>query len=197
MRRIDDRERRARLAVRHHLAPEALAESPLDVARDLVGIHATDPASVYLGALARARGLEIGAVERALYEERSLLRIVGMRRTMFVVPVELAGIVNAACGRAIGVAERRRVLGMLRAAGIAADPEAWLADVEAATLRALDELGEATASAGRRRRAGNPAGYARGGIAQVRRSGGWQARNPCRGVAPPARTALWTPRAHV
>jgi hypothetical protein len=80
------------------------------------------------------------------YEERSLLRIVGMRRTMFAVPVELAGIVSASCSRAIGAAERRRVLAMLKAAGIATDPEAWLANVEAATLRALEELGEATAS---------------------------------------------------
>lgn len=121
MRRITTAERRARLAVRHHLAPAARAETAVDVAGDLVGLHATDPASVYLGAFARTRSLVPADLERALYDERVLLRILGMRRTMFVVPLELAGIVHAACTRAIGRAERRRVVGMLAAAGIADD----------------------------------------------------------------------------
>ena len=146
MRRITTAERRARLAVRHHLAPAARAETPADVASDLVGIHATDPTSVYLGAFARTRSLAPADLERALYDERALLRILGMRRTMFVVPVELAGIVHAACTRAIGRAERRRVIQVLAAAGIAEDAGSWLADVEAATVRALHERGEATAT---------------------------------------------------
>ena len=146
MRRITTAERRARLAVRHHLAPAARAETPADVASDLVGIHATDPTSVYLGAFARTRSLVPADLERALYDERALLRILGMRRTMFVVPVELAGIVHAACTRAIGRAERRRVIQVLAAAGIAEDAGSWLADVEAATVRALHERGEATAT---------------------------------------------------
>ena len=146
MRRITTAERRARLAVRHHLAPAARAETPVDVASDLVGIHATDPTSVYLGAFARTRSLVPADLERALYDERALLRILGMRRTMFVVPGELAGIVHAACTRAIGRAERRRVIQVLAAAGIAEDAGSWLADVEAATVRALHERGEATAT---------------------------------------------------
>ena len=146
MRRITTAERRARLAVRHHLAPAARAETPADVASDLVGIHATDPTSVYLGAFARTRSLAPADLERALYDERALLRILGMRRTMFVVPGELAGIVHAACTRAIGRAERRRVIQVLAAAGIAEDAGSWLASVEAATVRALDERGEATAT---------------------------------------------------
>ena len=146
MRRITTAERRARLAVRHHLAPSAHATDPVDVARDLVGTHATDPASVYLGVFARTPSLEPADLERALYDERALLRILGMRRTMFVVPVELAGIVHAARTRPIGRAERRRMVQVLAAAGIAEDAEAWLAGVEAVTVRALDQRGEATAT---------------------------------------------------
>ena len=37
-------------------------------------------------------------VERALYEERTLLRLMGMRRTMFVVDRAVAPVVHAACG---------------------------------------------------------------------------------------------------
>jgi len=44
---IDTRERRARLAVRHHLAPDVRAATPVEAATDQVGLHASDPTSVY------------------------------------------------------------------------------------------------------------------------------------------------------
>ena len=118
----------------------------MEAATDLVGLHATDPASVYLNAYARTRELDMAVLEKALYEERTLLKILGMRRTMFVVPVELAAIINAACTRAIAVQERRRTVQLLDGAGIASDVESWLAEVEAATMAALEGRGEATAA---------------------------------------------------
>jgi hypothetical protein len=48
--RIMVQQRRARLALRHHLAPAARASGPVEVARDLVALHGTDPASVFLAA---------------------------------------------------------------------------------------------------------------------------------------------------
>jgi hypothetical protein len=144
--RIDHAERRRRLAVRHHLVAGAKTEDVVRAARDMVGIHASDPASVYLELFARTPGLMRKTLDDALYEHRSLLRILGMRRTMFVVPVDLAGVINAACTRAIALVERRRTLQLLQGAGIADDPEPWLARVEAATLTALEQRGEATAA---------------------------------------------------
>ena len=41
----------------------------------LVALHSTDPASVHLSALARMRQPSIAAIERALYETRSLVRM--------------------------------------------------------------------------------------------------------------------------
>src|SRR5215217_6225320 len=93
---IDTAERRRRLAMRHHLAPDARAASLEEVACDLVGIHATDPASVYLGILARLRSLTLHDVAEALYEQRSVLKVLAMRRTMFVESRELVPIVQAA-----------------------------------------------------------------------------------------------------
>jgi len=55
-----------------------------------VGLHATHPKTVFLAARARMRDANVGAIERALYEERALVRMLGMRRTMFVVPLDLA-----------------------------------------------------------------------------------------------------------
>src|SRR5438067_8559600 len=97
MHKIGVEERRARLAMRHHLAAETAASRATDVAADLVGLHGTDPASVFLSAQARMRDPSVGAIEQELYEERSLVRILGMRRTMFVVPLDLAAVVQAAC----------------------------------------------------------------------------------------------------
>ena len=145
MRRIDSEQRRARLAVRHHLAPQARAETAVEVARGMVALHGTDPASVFLAAWARTRRADAGGLERALYEERSLVRILGMRRTMFVLPVETASLVQAACTRAIAVQQRRLLVQLLTQAGVAEDPASWLEEVEEATFRALEARGKATA----------------------------------------------------
>jgi hypothetical protein len=144
--RIDTAERRRRIAVRHHVAPACRSSDPVAVAGDIVGIHASDPGSVYLGLLARVPDLTVEAVGHALYEERSLLKVLGMRRTMFVTPVDAAGVIQSACTGAIAGRERQRLLQMLEGAGITKDPEGWLADVEAKTVAALGELGEATAA---------------------------------------------------
>lgn len=118
----------------------------MQVAADLAGIHATDPASVYLGLRARTHALTRERLASILYQDRTLLKILGMRRTMFVAPVEVAGVIQAATTVDLAAAERKRLLGMLDAAGIAKDPARWLAAVEAETLETLDELGEATAA---------------------------------------------------
>jgi hypothetical protein len=145
-RRIGDQERRARLALRHHLAPEARATGPVQVARDLVGLHGTDPASVFLAAWARLRWPQVEAIQQAMYEERTLLRVLGMRRTMFVLPVELVPVVQAACTGAIAEQQRRQLVQLLGQAGIADDPAGWLREVEQETMRALAVRGEALAA---------------------------------------------------
>jgi Winged helix DNA-binding domain len=146
VRRVGVQERRARLALRHHLAPAARAADPVEATRGVVGLHATDPASVFLAAAARTRAPTVAAVERALYEDRLLLRMLGMRRTMFVVPVELAPVVHAACTQAIAATQRRLTVQLLARSGIAGDPGRWLEEVEAATLKALEARGAATAA---------------------------------------------------
>jgi Winged helix DNA-binding domain len=145
-RRILVAERRARLSVRHRLAAGARATDPADVARSLVAVHGTDPSSVYLGILARMTDGDITAVERALYADRTLIRLLGMRRTVFVTTTRLAPVVQAACSDAVAASERRKLLGWLADAGVAADAEAWLAGAEHAALDALAARGQATAA---------------------------------------------------
>jgi hypothetical protein len=144
IRPVSAAERRRRLAVRHHLAPGARAETVAAAAADLIGLHGTDPASVYLGAWARTRQVDKAAIERALYEERSLVRMLGMRRTVFVVPVGLVPVIQAACTDQIAERMRRLLAQAIETSGIAADGASWLNDVGEATVHALTARGTAT-----------------------------------------------------
>jgi hypothetical protein len=128
------------------LAAETKADDPVQAAASVVGLHGTDAASVFLSAWARMEHGDVAAVERALYEDRSLLRVLAMRRTMFVAPVDAAVCMLAACSLDVAAGERRRLLGMVEAAGLGGnDPEAWLAAAEAAAVEALARHDEATA----------------------------------------------------
>jgi hypothetical protein len=137
-------ERRARLARRHRLLDEARAGSAVEVAESLVGLHGTDPASVYLASAARMHSPTIGGIAHELYEERSLIRMLGMRRTMWVLPLELAAVAQVAATNAVAQNERRRLVKMLVDAEVASDPVAWLEAAERATMDALAARGEAT-----------------------------------------------------
>ncbi len=146
MRAIDDSERRARLAVRHRLAPGARGDDVAAVAGEIAGLHATDPATVFLSARARLREPTVAAIEHALYEQRSLVRLLGMRRTVFVVPVELAAIVQASSTRALVPVQRRLLIRHLAEGGVTDDGEAWLRAAQADTLAALAARGAAKAT---------------------------------------------------
>ncbi len=145
--RIGTGQRRARLALRHHLSPGARAATVAEVGAGLVALHATDPASVFLAIQARARANPAPAViEQALYVDRTLVRMLGMRRTMFVVAADLMPVVQASCTDEIALRQRRRYVQLLAQGGIAGDAGAWLKDVEESTARALAARGEATAA---------------------------------------------------
>jgi hypothetical protein len=89
---------------------------------------------------------DVGAIELALYQERALVRILGMRRTMFTVAIDVAPIVHAACTRAIAIQERRRLVQLLDQFGVARNAARWLEEVEESTVLALSNRGEATAA---------------------------------------------------
>jgi Winged helix DNA-binding domain len=139
-------ERRARLARRHFLATGSRAEDPVQLAGGLVGLHATDPATVYLAGRSRLRGPAGPELDRALYQDRTLLRMIGMRRTMFVFPLDLAAVVQAASTEPIAAAQRRRYAKLIEEGGIAKEGRRWLDRAEAATLKALQARGEAFAT---------------------------------------------------
>jgi hypothetical protein len=145
-RHITTTERRARLALRHRLAPGTRAATPEAVAASLVALHGTDPATVYLAVGARLADSSSTVPEtaRALYEDRTLLRMHGMRHTVFVFPAELTAVVHASTGLAVAARERAALLKDMAKAG--APDAAWLKEVEGALLTALARRGQATAA---------------------------------------------------
>ncbi|MFF8590223.1 winged helix DNA-binding domain-containing protein [Streptomyces sp. NPDC015220] len=145
-RHIDVAERRARLALRHRLAARARAASPEEVADSLVALHGTDPATVYLGVGARLAepARTVPETERALYEDRTLVRMHGMRHTVFVFPAELTAVVHASTGVAVAARARAALIKDMAKAG--APDAAWLAEVEESALAALARRGQATAA---------------------------------------------------
>ncbi|MEU6797810.1 winged helix DNA-binding domain-containing protein [Nonomuraea wenchangensis] len=134
-------QRRARLGLRHRLAVKAA--TPEEVAASVVALHGSDPTSVFLSAGARLAVPGHEPVERAVYEERTLVRMTGMRRTVFAVPAELVPVVHWSTMAPVARRERRA---LMKAFGADGWDEARVAAAEAAVLRALAEHGEADAA---------------------------------------------------
>lgn len=132
---ITTAQRRARLVTRHHLA--RTAPDVVTAVRDLVALHSSDPATPYLALRARTPAFLVADLDRALYEQRSLWRLHAMRRTLFVVTVEDAPAIVAACGRDVARVERRKLEGWVAQALASHDPAPWLRTVEGHTLAVL------------------------------------------------------------
>ncbi|HET8812650.1 MAG TPA: winged helix DNA-binding domain-containing protein [Gaiella sp.] len=146
MRRVDAEERRARLARRHRLTPASRTQDVADAVRSVVAFHSSDPVTVFLSARARVRDFDARRLESALYDERTLVRMLAMRRTLFVVPRELVPVVDAGASQAVAANERRKLEKFVAESGVSNDPAAWLDAARAAALAALEARGEASTS---------------------------------------------------
>ncbi|WP_149257257.1 winged helix DNA-binding domain-containing protein [Actinomadura sp. K4S16] len=144
MRSMNVAERRARLALRHRLCPPARTDDVLDIARSMVVLHATDPATVFLSVAARSLHAVPAAVEKALYDDRALLRMLAMRRTMFVAPTELVPVLQASTANALAAKQRATYGRLIERGSDIADARALFAEAEEAAHRALLARGAAT-----------------------------------------------------
>lgn len=145
-RRVSAEERRARLAVRHRLLPGERASTAEEATGSLLALHATDPATVFLSAWARVDGLTVAEMERSLYERRTLVKQLAMRRTLFVFRREDLGYALAGASQRVAGQERRRLIKAVEGASLRRDGEAWLQAAGEAVLGALGEGREATSS---------------------------------------------------
>ena len=83
---------------RHHLDRRAPAGSLLAVTHRLCGLHAQVLSSAELTAWARIEDLERGAVRRALWEDRTLVKTWAMRGTLHLLPANELSLWHAALG---------------------------------------------------------------------------------------------------
>ena len=112
----------------------------------MVCLHATDPATVFLSAWARVDRMTVADLERALYVDRSLVKHLAMRRTLFVFPRETLGPAQAGASDRVADTERRRLIRDVETAGLHPDGERWLSRACKQVLAVLSDGRQATSS---------------------------------------------------
>ncbi|MCK0112830.1 winged helix DNA-binding domain-containing protein [Ornithinimicrobium sp. F0845] len=132
---VTDAERRARLGRRHALAPRHRVATPEDATRTMTVLHATEAPTVYLSVAARSDAT-VGAVDRALYDDRSLVRQLAMRRTLFVFPRDLLPAVWGSAAARVADIERRKIARNVEDDGRTEDGLVWL-DARATEIESL------------------------------------------------------------
>lgn len=142
MRHVSDDERRARIGVRHALAPSFRVDSPEAATRAMTALHATESATVYLSCWARVRSLDATDVDNALYDQRSLVKQLAMRRTLFTFPRDLLPAAWSSASARVANTERARMAKDVVKAGIAVDGNDWLDRARAEVLTLLTDAPE-------------------------------------------------------
>jgi hypothetical protein len=141
MQLITDDQRRARLARRHMLVEPA--GSVAEATAAMTCLHATEPASVHLAAFARC-GASIDQIDQALYVDRSIVKQLAMRRTVFAIPRELLPAVWGSAAARVAKQQRAQLARDVVAGGIATDGECWVEETTSAVLATLRERGPMT-----------------------------------------------------
>lgn len=140
-RHVGDVERRSRLVRRHAIAAGHRVADPEAATRAVVVLHATEPATVHLSVAARTEAVTVADVDAALYEQRSLVKQLAMRRTLFVFPRDLLPAAWGSASARVAEAERKRVVKNVVQAGLTGDGDAWLRDRRDEVLALLDAEG--------------------------------------------------------
>ncbi len=126
----------------------------------MVALHSTTASTVYLSTWARMRGFEPALMDEALYESRSLVKHLAMRRTLFVFGRDTLAAAVGALGPRITASERTNMLRDLRRSPDFDDEDAW---IDTARQAVLEELSDGSALSSKELRERLPAldGYVR------------------------------------
>ena len=141
MRTITESQRRVRLARRHLLALSG--GSVAEAAGAMTCLHATEPASVHLAAFARC-GATLAEIDKALYDERSVVKQLAMRRTVFAFPREMLPAVWGSAAARVAAQQHAQLARDVVKAGVAKDGEAWVESATTAVLAMLHQRGPMT-----------------------------------------------------
>jgi len=137
-------ERRNRLGHRHFLGTDDDPGTLVQMTAALIGWHATDPATPYLSLQARLPGFSVADLDRELYQKRSVVKHLAMRRTLWLVTAAALPVLQPGSSDRVADNERRRLIADVERAGVAVDGAKWLDDACAAVLRHLDSTESAS-----------------------------------------------------
>ncbi|MCJ7649699.1 MAG: winged helix DNA-binding domain-containing protein [Candidatus Lokiarchaeota archaeon] len=84
------------ILAKHHLTDDSKGDKILKITKDLCGLQATGTFEPYLYLFSRKKEFRKEDLDRELYETKSLLKVRGMRNTLFIVPKDDAPILNVA-----------------------------------------------------------------------------------------------------
>jgi winged helix DNA-binding protein len=141
MRMITDEQRRARLARRHALAERA--GSVEEAVEAVTCLHATEAPTVYLSVVARSEAARED-IDRALYDDRSIVKQLAMRRTLFTFPRDVLPEVWGSASERVAQQLQARLAKEIEAHGIAKRGDVWLTRMSNTILRTLEERGPST-----------------------------------------------------
>jgi len=74
---------------KQHLSPPSTKTSIKDLVDEVGGLHATGAANTYLSLWSRRRDFTKEELQTALYDDRSVAKVLCMRNTLFILPKEL------------------------------------------------------------------------------------------------------------
>ena len=129
------------------LSPTHRAADPVDAARGRRAARHRPGDDLPRRLVHASRTASIVEVEQALYDDRSLVRVLSMRRTVFAVPRDLVGCLprpapptpspasSADCSRSCSPRPRSPTI-----------PAGWLREVESVAVAAIDDAGEITSA---------------------------------------------------
>ena len=136
---VTDQQRRILLGRRHGFEPGHRLADVESVTRAMTALHATEPATVHLAVRARAPQLTVADVDSALYDARSVVKQLAMRRTLFVFPRDLLPAAWGSASARVAEQERKRVAKNLLDDRVTDDPETWMAEAREQVLAVLRE----------------------------------------------------------
>jgi hypothetical protein len=137
MRHVSDAERRTRLARRHALAPAHRVDTVAEATRAMTVLHSTEPATVYLSCWCRVDDVSVATIDRALYEDRDVVKQLAMRRTLFLFPRELLPAAWGSASARVAEVELKRMAKDVEKAGVDSDGLAWVHRSRDAVLAAI------------------------------------------------------------
>lgn len=136
----------AYLARKQHLLPGARSSDLLQVTRDIVALHATNPTGPHLSLWARVPDFRRQALDDALYNRRDLSRLLCMRTTLHVVPSDEMPCFQNAYGERVLPPEFRDWSFMFTQAGLCGEEQAdeLMERLHRQVLDVLEERGPST-----------------------------------------------------